>query len=349
MPLIQVHHLSKTYQVAVRRKGTVGAVAGLFSRRRSEIRALDAVSFDIERGELVGYIGPNGAGKSTTVKILSGILVPDSGICEVDGRTPWRERREHVAQIGVVFGQRTQLWWDLPVIESFDLLRDIYRLNAKEYESIRDKLVEQLALSEFLDQPVRQLSLGQRMRADLAASLLHRPRILFLDEPTIGLDAPGKLAVRDFVRTINREDGVTVILTTHDMDDIEALCNRLLVIGNGKIIADGSVEMISASLAHSRRMIVDTDGIANTDGIADTDGIASQSTVGRPMPRLPAGATAEWDAGRLHIQFDPLSTSAPELLAAISDYMVVRDVIIAAPPIEEIVARLYATFDTSGE
>ena len=224
MSQIVVEDLVKTFQIAERAPGLWGAVRGVWRRRHREVRALDGVTFSIQPGELVGYIGPNGAGKSTTIKVLSGILVPSGGRCQVMGRVPWRQRREHVAAIGVVFGQRTQLWWDLPVIESFELLRDIYRVPAADYQRARDELVALLDLEALLDVPVRQLSLGQRMRCDLAAALLHAPGVLFLDEPTIGLDAVSKLAVRDFVRRLNRERGVTVILSTHDMDDIEALC-----------------------------------------------------------------------------------------------------------------------------
>src|ERR1700704_4603214 len=201
---IVVDQLVKTYQIAERGPGAWGAVRGLVRRRYRTVRALDGVSFAIERGELVGYIGPNGAGKSTTVKVLSGILVPDSGRCEVAGRVPWKQRLDHVARIGVVFGQRTQLWWDLPVVESFELLRDIYSVPQKQYEGARDELVPMLNLAPLLDVPVRQLSLGQRMRCDLAASLLHAPSLLFLDEPTIGLDAVSKLAVRKFIAELTR-------------------------------------------------------------------------------------------------------------------------------------------------
>src|SRR5215475_6871093 len=234
VPQIVVEQLVKTYQIAERAPGLWGALRGLARRRHRTVRALDGVSFAIERGELVGYIGPNGAGKSTTVKALSGILVPDSGRCEVAGRVPWRDRLAHVAKIGVVFGQRTQLWWDLPVVESFELLRDIYRVEPKRFARTFDELIALLDLAPLLDVPVRQLSLGQRMRCDLAAALLHAPEILFLDEPTIGLDAVSKLAVRDFIQRLNRDDGVTVILTTHDMDDIEALCTRVMVIAGGQ-------------------------------------------------------------------------------------------------------------------
>ena len=227
MPQILVENLTKTFRVARRRAGLWGAVTGLVHRTYHDIPALAGIDFTIEESELVGYIGPNGAGKSTTVKILSGILVPTAGRCEVNGVIPWKSRLEHVQNIGVVFGQRTQLWWDLPVVESFEVLRAIYRIPAAVFRKNSARLIEILQLQDLLDIPVRQLSLGQRMRSDLAAALLHGPRLLFLDEPTIGLDAVSKLAVRDFIKMLNRDDGVTVILTTHDMDDIEALCQRV--------------------------------------------------------------------------------------------------------------------------
>ena len=242
--MIEVSHLRKTFRVARRGAGFSQAVKALFHREYEEIPALDDVSFTIGDGEMVGYIGPNGAGKSSTIKVLSGILTPDSGSCLIDGRTPWKERTAHVRHIGVVFGQRTQLWWDVPVADSFDLLKEIYSIPEGTYRDNVGELTELLDLEQLLRTPARQLSLGQRMRCEIAASLLHSPRILFLDEPTIGLDAVSKLAVREFILRLNRERGTTVLLTTHDMQDIEALASRVLLIGRGKILLDGTVEDI---------------------------------------------------------------------------------------------------------
>ncbi len=255
--MIEVSHLQKTFRVARRDEGFQNAVKALFRREYQEIHALNDLSFSIGEGEMVGYIGPNGAGKSSTIKVLSGVLTPDSGRCVVDGRVPWKQRVKHVCQIGVVFGQRSQLWWDVPVADSFALLKDIYKIPDALYRKNVAELTELLDLSELLRTPTRQLSLGQRMRCEIAASLLHSPKILFLDEPTIGLDAVSKLAVRDFVKRLNRERKTTVLLTTHDMQDIEALASRVLLIGKGKILLDGTLddirrggEQIDETIAH---------------------------------------------------------------------------------------------------
>ncbi len=257
--MITMEHVCKSYKVAKRNAGFGAACKALFHREYEVIEALKDISFTIGNGEMVGYIGPNGAGKSSTIKILSGILTPDRGKVSIDGRILWsldesgRSRKsqgekyrriDHVRQIGVVFGQRSQLWWDVPVIDSYELLRDIYSIPTQVYQKNLEELTESLALTELLRTPARQLSLGQRMRCEIAASLLHSPGILFLDEPTIGLDAVSKLAVRDFVKRLNREHGTTVILTTHDMQDIEALASRIILIGKGRILMDGTLEDI---------------------------------------------------------------------------------------------------------
>lgn len=244
--MIEMKGISKTYRIRKREAGIGSAVKALFTRDYTEIHALKEMSFTIPYGQIVGYIGPNGAGKSTTIKILSGILRPDSGECTVNGMVPWEDRKKYVSKLGVVFGQRSQLWWDVPVIESFQLLRDIYRVERGEFQSNLRRLTEQLDLQPFLNAPVRLLSLGQRMRCEIAASLLHSPEILFLDEPTIGLDAVSKLKVREFIQSENRERKITVILTTHDMQDIDALCHRVLLIGKGQLLLDGSIEEIRA-------------------------------------------------------------------------------------------------------
>jgi ABC-2 type transport system ATP-binding protein len=319
---IRVEGLRKTYRVAERAPGVLGALGSMVRPRYREVVALSGVSFALQHGELLGFIGPNGAGKSTTIKILSGILRPDSGVCEVDGLTPWRSRIAHVARIGVVFGQRTQLFWDLPVRDGFALLRSIYRIPAEHYRRTEAELVELLRIEPLLAQPVRSLSLGQRMRCELAAALLHAPSLLFLDEPTIGLDAPSKLAVREFIARLNRERGVTVLLTTHDMHDIEALAKRVIVIGHGTLLADSSFERLRANVLQERLLVVD---------------------FAESIPQLALAGVQERarEGQRLTLAFDPARITAPALIAHIASAHAVEDVHVEQPRIEQVIARFY--------
>jgi len=322
MSQIIVENLIKTFKVAKRKPGLWNAVQGLVHREYNTVHALEGISFKLEEGELVGYIGPNGAGKSTTVKILSGILVPDAGRCEVMGKVPWKQRIDHVKNIGVVFGQRSQLWWDLPVEDSFELLRDIYNIPQQNYKSTRDELIEILNISSLLEVPVRQLSLGQRMKCELAASLLHTPPLLFLDEPTIGLDAVSKLAVRDFIKKINKERGVTVILTTHDMDDIEALCSRVVVIGRGKILSDGTIEELRNHVSKERKLTVHMD---------------------MPIDKfsIQGARIVEHEGQQISLAFNPEYISPAILISNLYEKYPVKDLFIENTPIEEIIAKLY--------
>src|SRR5206468_4210322 len=241
-PIIEVRELTKEFRTFRRREGVLGALQNLFVREYVTVRAVDRVSFTIEPGEMVGYIGANGAGKSTTIKMLTGILVPTGGVVVSYGYVPYRERRRYTKHLGVVFGQRTQLWWDIAVVESFKLLKEIYGLSEGEYRERMALFDQVLGISAYLHQPVRKLSLGERMRCDLAASLLHRPPLLFLDEPTIGLDIVAKANVREFLQEINKQEGTTVLLTTHDLADIETLCKRVIVIDHGRLLFDGALD-----------------------------------------------------------------------------------------------------------
>lgn len=327
MPVIELHHISKSFKVATRSSGLANAFKALFSREYTTVQALDDISFTIEPGEIVGYIGPNGAGKSTTIKIMSGILVPDRGQCRIMGYTPWRDRATYVRHIGVVFGQRSQLWWDVPVIDSFELLRDIYKVPLPEYRRSLDQLTETLELSCLLRTPVRQLSLGQRMRCEIAASLLHNPDILFLDEPTIGLDAVSKKAVRQFIRTINQERGVTVILTTHDMQDIEALADRIIMIGKGKLLIDGKLGELRSRFGSQKTVTIDYR--TRQDQAADA------------LPDILGTEAVHLADGRAVILVDTDRTNISEVLGKVTDHLEVLDVTITSQPIEEIVLNLY--------
>lgn len=323
--MIQLEGINKTFKVARRKSGFGRAVKALFSREYELIQALSDISFTIGDGEMVGYIGPNGAGKSTTIKIMCGILTPDSGVCNIGGRIPWRDRIDHVRDIGVVFGQRSQLWWDVPVCDSFDLIRDIYKVNTRQYKQNLEELVALLDLEEILKTPTRTLSLGQRMRCELAASLLHSPKILFLDEPTIGLDAVSKIAVRQFIKDLNTRQGTTVILTTHDMQDIEALTERILLIGKGRILMDGSLEELKKRSSQRKTIIFEYLG---------------------PQPTLNAGMTLmEARPGRVVVALAPEICSVSAAIAHISRQVEVKDVSVAGISAEEMVAGLYREYD----
>jgi ABC-2 type transport system ATP-binding protein len=321
--LIQVERLEKTFRVAEHRPGLFGAATSLVVRHYRQVHAVRDVSFSIDRGEMVGCLGPNGAGKSTTIKMLTGILVPSGGHVEVLGMVPYRRRKQLAQRIGVVFGQRTQLWWDLPLIDSLELLRYVYRVPAERYARNIRRLRELLDLDAFLRTPVRQLSLGQRMRGDLAAALLHDPEVIYLDEPTIGLDVVAKHRVRDFLREINRTDGVTVLLTTHDMTDVEQLCSRLVIIDHGTLLYDGTLEGIRDSLGTERTLVVDLD-----------------EDVAGPLI-VPLAQEVRADGPRRWLQFNRLETTAAELIAEVAARYRLHDLTIEEPDIERIVRRIY--------
>jgi ABC-2 type transport system ATP-binding protein len=251
---IEAKGLTKEFKVYQSRKGLIGAFRDLFDRNYRVIRAVDSIDLSIDQGEMVGYIGENGAGKSTTIKMLTGILQPTSGYLRVNGFDPHREREKFVRTIGVVFGQRSQLWWDIAVRESFQLLQKVYRVTDESTQKHLNRMVEVLEIGDLLDQPVRKLSLGQRMRCELAASLIHKPSLLFLDEPTIGLDVLVKENIRQFLREMNREYGTTIMLTTHDLGDIEALCSRVIMLDQGKIIYDGSLDRLRTEWGGGRKI-----------------------------------------------------------------------------------------------
>lgn len=257
MTLIQVNELVKEYKISKRNKGLLGSLKSLLIPEYEMKKAVDSISFSIEKGETVGFIGPNGAGKSSTVKMLTGILVPTSGSISIGGLSPYKDRKKNASRIGVVFGQRTQLWWDLPVGDTYDLLKHIYKIPDKLFKQNLEMFCDLLGLSEFIKQPVRQLSLGQKMRADIAAALMHDPEIIFFDEPTIGLDVIAKEKIREFIRYINKEKGTTMLFTTHDMTDIEKTCERMIIIDKGLKIYDGTVEEIKKTYGKERILVVE--------------------------------------------------------------------------------------------
>lgn len=320
--IIQVRDLSKSFKIAKRKEGAFGAVRTLFSREYQVKEAVQNVSFTIQKGEIVGYIGPNGAGKSTTIKMLTGILVPSGGEVLVDGLVPYQQRTENAKKIGVVFGQRTQLWWDLPLIESFELLRHIYKLPEERYKKNMARFSELLGMTEFIQTPVRQLSLGQRMRADLAAALLHDPEILYLDEPTIGLDVVAKEKIREFILEMNQERQLTVILTTHDMQDIERLCERMILIDKGTVIYDGPLAQIRSRFGKQRTLVVDLE-----------ESPAEVSVEGAELIRR--------EDQKLWLRFNRDEVSASNLIARVSARWSIRDLTVEEPQIEAIISRIY--------
>ena len=318
MSFIEAHSLSKTYTRLAAPK--TGGISRLWKRERQDIQALCDASFSIEEGELVGLIGPNGAGKSTTVKLLTGILTPSSGTCMVDGRTPWENRKEHVRHLGAVFGQRTQLWWDVPIRDSFLLLRDIYDIDHPVWQKRLDALTDALELGEFLHAPLRQLSLGQRMRAELCGSLLHAPKLLFLDEPTIGLDAVSKLKLRAFLKEENRQNGTTILLTTHDMEDMLALCSRVMVLGHGKLLYDGALDALlkQYDTVHTLRVVFEE---------------------APDMTALPANVQRDGQA--FILTYEPALTPTSELLPQVLSAGRVREMTLKEQNVDELIARMY--------
>ncbi|MEY4529851.1 MAG: hypothetical protein RLZZ156_572 [Deinococcota bacterium] len=319
--MIVVENLCKHFEIRNHHKSSFGVLKNFFKRDSRILKAVDNISFGITRGEMIGYLGPNGAGKSTTLKMLSGLLVPTSGRLEVAGFTPWKSRQAYVAKIGAVFGQRSSLWWDLPVIESLELLQHIYKIPAPQFSSNLSTFKKLLGLDEFITSPARSLSLGQRMRADLCAALLHDPELLFLDEPTIGLDVVAKERIREFIRAINKERGTTVILTTHDLSDVQKLCSRAMIIDHGKLLFDGQLEALQHKFGGQRRLIIDFE---ETPNHLEIHGASVVSQVGSRVT--------------LEIKKD---TRVPEVITAISKGYAIRDLSVEEPDIESTIRRIY--------
>ncbi|HZU87506.1 MAG TPA: ATP-binding cassette domain-containing protein [Anaerolineaceae bacterium] len=320
--IISVKNLQKTFRVARRRTGAFGALRGLISPEYRTVHAVDGVSFNLEPGELVGYLGPNGAGKSTTLKILTGLLVPSGGEVWVNGMVPWKERTRYVAQIGAVFGQRSTLWYDLPVLDSFELLQPMYRIPMERYRRNLAEFSELLELEPFLHSPVRSLSLGQRMRADLCAALMHEPRLVFLDEPTIGLDVVAKERIRQFIQHIHKERGTTIILTTHDLSDIERLCERVMILDHGRLLYDGGLDSLVERFEGPRWISVT---FAEEYTEVDLPGLPAQRHEGR----------------RAAYAYDWRQTSASQVIARLLENFRIADLEVERPQVEETIRRIY--------
>ncbi|MGB2643030.1 MAG: ATP-binding cassette domain-containing protein [Candidatus Acidiferrum sp.] len=339
-PLISVHALSKHYRSFRRREGILGGLANLFHREYQSVKAVENIHFEIGRGEMVGYIGPNGAGKSTTIKMLTGILVPTSGEILSNGFVPWRQRAAYVKTIGVVFGQRTQLWWDIAAVESFKLLRRIYDVSQRDYDERMELFNQVLGLRELLDVPVRKLSLGQRMRCDLGAALLHNPPILFLDEPTIGLDVVAKDHIRQFLRAINERYKTTVLLTTHDLDDIEELCRRIMIIDRGTVLYDGPLSRLKERFLRTKQIkFILRDGDQSARLAAFEQRLPSLAPNGADAPTL---HLERLDELTCRLRFDRARVSSSDLIRQILAAVEVRDFVIEDEPIEEIIKRIYS-------
>ncbi|HTQ62989.1 MAG TPA: ATP-binding cassette domain-containing protein [Candidatus Solibacter sp.] len=339
-PLISVHALSKHYRSFRRREGLLGGLANLFHREYQTVKAVENIHFEIGHGEMVGYIGPNGAGKSTTIKMLTGILVPTSGEILSNGFVPWRQRAAYVKTIGVVFGQRTQLWWDIAAVESFKLLRRIYDVSQRDFDERMELFNHVLGLKELLDVPVRKLSLGQRMRCDLAAALLHNPPILFLDEPTIGLDVVAKDQIRQFLRAINQRYKTTVLLTTHDLDDIEELCRRIMIIDRGTVLYDGPLARLKEQFLRTKQI-----KFILRDGDQNIRLAAFEKSLPELCPNGDHGASLHLerlDELTCRLRFDRSAVSSSDLIRQILAAVEVRDFVIEDEPIEEIIKRIYS-------
>lgn len=326
MSYITVRNLNKQFRIAQRKSGLKEAIKSFIKKKYIYIDAVKDISFDIKEGEIVAYIGPNGAGKSTTIKMLCGILKPDSGEISIDGVNPFSDRKKFVKNIGVVFGQKSQLWWDIPVEDSFDLLRDIYKVNKEEYLKTKEELCRLLDLNDLLKTPVRQLSLGQRMRCELAASLLHNPKILFLDEPTIGLDAVSKVAVRNFIKEINKKKKITIILTSHDMSDIDALTNRIIVIGKGQKLYDGSLNVIKKKYSQHKKLEILLTGL-------------------KKVPKVNNVSLIEKQKNRVLLDVNMNKTTISEVVSEYSKLCEINDINILNDDLDEIIYKLYKEYN----
>lgn len=323
MPAIEARDLTKVFRVPQKDPGVVGSIKALFKPHHKSVTAVDAVSFDIEAGEMVGYIGVNGAGKSTTIKMLTGILVPSGGAVRVLARDPHRNHVDNAREIGVVFGQRTQLWWDLALIESLNMVAQIYEVPEKRYRQLLDQFSETLGLTELLSKPIRNMSLGQKMRAELAATLIHEPKVVYLDEPTIGLDLLVKERIREFIKEQNREKGTTVVLTTHDLGDIEELCKRVMIIDDGRLIYDGSLEVIKNRFGKFREIAFETAVSLNS------------------LELPPHSEIIDQEARRLVLRFDRSQTSASKVAASVMNQIEVQDFSLTEPDLSMVIKQIY--------